>query len=106
MVRQQVNEVYGTIFSEWEIIDIIQFTLLRHQRSHANLTNTKSFPDLQERIVEACGICDAPWPVPLVRCRLSMLKAVRVYRAVVDGAAVRGVRTKVWDKSGKFTGWI
>ena len=43
--------------------------------------------------------------MPLERCRLSMLKVVRVYRAVVGEAAVRGVRTKVWDKPGKFTGW-
>lgn len=62
MIYQQIKEMNGKVVFEWDIFYIIKLTFLLHEISHAGLANIKSFPDLQDRIMEACGICEWQWP--------------------------------------------
>ena len=61
-IREAVNDNFGTSFSDAEIVQVIQFTILRHGGAHANLTLAKPFPVLQAGITQAVGVCAEPWP--------------------------------------------
>ena len=72
-----VNEMFGTDFSDSEIVQIIKFTIRRHGGAHDNLTLAKSFPDLQARISQAVETCAAPWLETIEAARPAMGKALK-----------------------------
>ena len=49
---------------------------------------------------------EGSWPTHIENLRPPMTKAPQVYGAVASEAAARGGCAMVWDRNGKFTGWI